>query len=77
MTRPTRQELEEMRREGLSASAREQFRAAESCTEAWAAEHRPRRGLAEALDWIDALRRVFGDPEPDRSPWRGSDFRLQ
>jgi hypothetical protein len=76
MTRPTRQELEAMRREGLSADVREQFRAAESCADAWSADHQPNRGLAEALDWIDALRRVFGDPPPDRSPWRGRDFRL-
>jgi hypothetical protein len=76
MTRPTRHELEEMRREGLSAAVREHFRAAEACATAWAAEHHPDRGLAEALDWIDALRRLFGDPKPDRTPWRGTDFRL-
>lgn len=25
---------------------------------------------------IEALRQVFGDPELDRRPWRGNDFRL-
>jgi hypothetical protein len=76
MTRPTRHELEGMRREGVSAGAREDFRAAAACAAAWEAEHRRARGLAQALDWIDALRRAFGDPPPDRARWRGSDFRL-
>jgi hypothetical protein len=76
MTRPTRRELEEMRRDGLSAAVRERFHAAESRTAAWASEQRPQRGLADALDWIDELRRLFGDPEPDRTPWRGAEYRL-
>jgi hypothetical protein len=75
MTRASGRELERMRQEGLSAAVRGHFRAAESQVAAWAAE-RPGRGLAETLDWIDALRRVFGDPQPDRTPWRGTDFRL-
>lgn len=65
-----------MRAEGLSADVREQFRVAEARAAAWAANHQPERGLAAALDWIDALRAVFGDPPPDRTRWRGTDFRL-
>ncbi len=35
------------------------------------------QGLGSVLDWIEQLRGLFGDPEVNREPWRGEDFRLQ
>ena len=75
MTRSPRQELEEMRQEGLSADVRRRFEAAGRGVAAWE-RGGPRPGLAEVLDWVNSLRLVFGDPEVDRTPWRGNDFRL-
>ncbi len=38
---------------------------------------RSRRARIDALlDWVDALRDLFGDPPVNPRSWRGSDFRL-
>jgi hypothetical protein len=75
MTRPSRLEQQTMREDGLSQNVLEQFTAAEQAVAEWE-RGRTRRTLADALDWIDELRRAFGDPEVDLTPWRGDDFRL-
>ena len=75
MTRPTREELDDMREEGLSPSVRESFAASERAVAAWE-QARPGLGLAGVLDLIDELRSAFGDPEVDLRPWVGTDFRL-
>ncbi len=75
MTRPSREELEDMREEGLSSAVRQDFAAAERAVAAWE-QARPALGLAGVLDLIDELRSLFGDPEVDRRPWVGTDFRL-
>jgi hypothetical protein len=63
-----------MRRDGLCRARAAAFRASAQAVRAWEREHP--MGLAELLDWIDALRARFGEPRVDRRPWRGSDFRL-
>jgi hypothetical protein len=75
MTRLGRKELEDMREEGLSQALRQDFAAAEQAAAAWE-QTRPPLGLSAVLDLIDELRSVFGDPEVDRRPWVGTDFRL-
>jgi hypothetical protein len=72
---PSREELESLRADGLSAERRRALRAA---ARASADPDVPRgaRGVEAILDWIDELRALFGDPAVDRRPWRGSDFRL-
>ncbi len=69
-----REDLEEMRRDALSPEIREEFRRSARAVARWEREHP--RGLASVLDWIEQLRRLFGDPEVNREPWRGEDFRL-
>jgi hypothetical protein len=69
-----RDELEEMRRDALSDDARRAFRDSANAIQGWEREHP--LDLADTLAWIDELRALFGDPPVDRSPWRGSDFRL-
>ena len=67
-------DLEEMRRDALSDDARREFRDSASAVARWDRDHPI--DLAAILLWIDELRAVFGDPPVDRTPWRGSDFRL-
>jgi hypothetical protein len=67
-------DLEEMRRDALSADARRAFRESADAVAGWDREHPI--DLAAILLWIDELRALFGDPPVDRAPWRGSDFRL-
>lgn len=69
-----RNELESFREEGHSAARRDAFRAAAATEAAWDRAHPV--GLEGILEFIDQLRAAFGDPPVDRSPWRGSDFRL-
>ena len=79
MTRLTREELEQMREDGMSAEVREAFTAAEHASTVWERERgraRTQLGIDEILAWIDELRAVFGEPEIDRRPWIGNDFRL-
>jgi hypothetical protein len=42
--------------------------------EAWERENPT--SIEGILDWIDQLREAFGDPEPDRTPWHGDDFKI-
>ena len=70
----TTEELEDMRRDARSPKIREEFRRSAEAVRAWEREHP--QGLEAVLDWIEQLRRIFGDPEVDREPWRGEDFRL-
>ncbi len=69
-----REDLEEMRRDALSPEIREEFRRSARAVARWEREHP--RDLDAVLDWIEQLRRLFGDPEVNREPWRGEDFRL-
>lgn len=69
-----RDELEEFRDDALSDAARQAFRASAEATARWDRAHP--LGIEGILDWIDELRRAFGDPPLDRRPWRGDDFRL-
>jgi hypothetical protein len=71
-----------MRRGELAGDAREQIfpdleggiaRGAEIVRE-WERTHPTT--LEGVLDWIEELRRLFGDPPVGREPWRGGDFRL-
>jgi hypothetical protein len=79
MTRLPREQLEEMREDGASQSLRDAFTAAERASNEWE-RHRGRAqsqlGIEEILDWIDELRAAFGEPDVDRRPWTGDDFRL-
>lgn len=68
------EELEAFRDDTLSDAARAAFRASADATERWDRAHP--MDVNATLDWIDELRRAFGDPEVDRRPWRGNDFRL-
>jgi len=68
------EELEAMRRDGLSLEIRREFEASAEATERWDRAHP--MDVNATLDWIEELRRAFGDPEVDRRPWRGNDFRL-
>jgi hypothetical protein len=74
MTRERREELAEMREQGLSEGIREEFRASRRAVSAWERAHPV--DVAGILDWVDQLRSVFGEPPVDRRPWRGDDFRL-
>ncbi len=79
MSRLTPEQLEEMREDGLSPEIREAFRAAERASDAWERKRgraQSQLGIDEILAWIDELRAVFGEPEVDRHPWVGDDFRL-
>ena len=75
MSRPTREELESLREDGLSPERR---RALREAARAGAPPESPRGGpgIEAVLAWVDELRAVFGDPPPSLRPWRGSDFRL-
>jgi hypothetical protein len=68
------EELEAMRRDGLSERVRQDFRASAEVAEAWDRAHP--LDVDAVLGWIEELRQVFGDPPLDRRPWRGNDFRL-
>jgi hypothetical protein len=74
VSRTTREELESLRADGISAARRAEFRVAEEATRAWDRAHPA--DLEAILAWIDELRALFGDPPVDRTPWRGEDFRL-
>ena len=74
MTRLSDQELAEFLEEGLSEARRRDFDASLRACEAWDRAHPVT--LEGVLDWIDQLRATFGEPEVDRTPWRGDDFRL-
>lgn len=74
MTRPSAEELAEMREQALSPEAREGFAASRRAVAAWERAHPV--DIAGILDWVDQLRSLFGDPPVDRRPWRGDDFRL-
>lgn len=50
------------------------FRARRAVEAAWDAEHPST--LDRLLHFVEELRQLFGDPEIDRRPTRGSDFRL-
>lgn len=65
----TGEERREMLEDARSAQVREAFRASQRAVADWEASL-PGSGLDRALDWIDQLRAVFGDPQPDRTPWR-------
>ncbi len=69
-----RRDLEEMRRDALSPEIRAEFRSSARAVARWEREHP--QGLGSVLDWIEQLRGLFGDPEVNREPWRGEDFRL-
>jgi len=75
VSRPTREELDEMREQGNSTALRDAFTASQRAIAAWEQSHPPPT-LDDVLDWVDELRRVFGEPEVDRAPWVGTDFRL-
>lgn len=74
MSRLSVQELREIREDGLSETRRREFGESARICEAWDRAHPVT--LEGVLDWIDQLRDAFGEPEVDRTPWRGSDFRL-
>lgn len=75
MTPPlSEEEKAEMLEDARSSEVRRRFQDAARACEAWDRAHPVT--LEGALDWIDALRALFGDPEVDRRPWRGDDFRL-
>ncbi len=73
MTRLPR-DLEEFRDEGSSPEAKANFAASDRAVHAW--ERANPTSLESTLDWIDQLRAAFGDPEPDRTPWRGDRFPI-
>ena len=73
MTRFSR-DLEEFRDEAVSAESKAQWAASARAVEAW--ERANPTTLEGILDWIDQLRLAFGDPEPDRTPWRGDNFKI-
>lgn len=71
---PFSRELEEFRGEALSPEVRSEFAASAQAVENW--ERANPVSLADILGWIEQLRTAFGDPEPDRTPWPGDDFRI-
>jgi hypothetical protein len=74
MSRRVDPELEAFRAEGVSAARRRELRESARVAGAWDRAHA--LDLPGAFDWIDQLRAAFGDPEVDRRPWRGDDFRI-
>ncbi len=70
----TREDLAEMRRDAESPEIRDEFRRSAQAVRRWERDHP--QDLASVLNWIEQLRRLFGDPEVNREPWRGEDFRL-
>lgn len=73
MTRFPR-DLEEFRDDALSPEARAEFAASARAVEAW--ERANPTSIEGILDWIDQLRDAFGEPEVDRTPWRGDKFLI-
>ena len=69
-----RRDHEQMRRDAFSSEIRADFRRSPRAVARWEREHP--LGLDSVLDWIEQLRRLLGDPEVNREPWRGEDFRL-
>lgn len=57
-----------------AVSLRRDFAESARICEAWDRAHPVT--LEGILDWIDQLRAAFGEPEVDRTPWRGEDFRV-
>ncbi|MCC6640468.1 MAG: hypothetical protein IT386_04790 [Deltaproteobacteria bacterium] len=74
MSRRSREELETLRDDGLSADRRRDFLAAHRAVAAWERAHP--QGLDGILSFVEGLRVLFGDPPVNREPWRGDDFRL-
>jgi hypothetical protein len=58
----------------LVEGSAEEFAASRRAVEAWQRQHPV--SFADLLAWIDALRRVFGDPPVDRRPSAGDDYRI-
>ena len=69
-----KRELEEMRDHALDARTRENFRRSEAAVRSWERAHPTT--LDQTLDWIEQMRRAFGDMPVDTEPWEGTDFRL-
>lgn len=69
-----KRELDEMREHALEPATRENFRRSEAVVRRQEREHPTT--LDGMLDWIEQIRRAFGDMPVEREPWRGSDFRL-
>lgn len=67
-------DMEEFRDEALTPEAVAEFAASALAVETW--ERANPISLEQILGWIDQLRAAFGDPEPDRTPWRGDDFKI-
>lgn len=74
MSQMTDQDLLDFREDGLSEARRREFAESARVCEAWDRAHPVT--LEGILDWIDQLRAAFGEPEVDRTPWRGDDFRI-
>jgi len=69
MNRSRSEELEAMREDGLFEEIRREFRASAEATARWDRAHPT--DVDAILDWIDALRAMFGDPPVDRRTWWG------
>lgn len=69
-----KRDLEEMREHALDPETRENFRRSAQIVHEW--ERANPTTLDQMLDWIEQIRRTFGDMPVDTEPWRGSDFRL-
>jgi hypothetical protein len=67
-------ELESLREDALSERAREEFRQSDRAVRSW--ERAAEDGIEAALDWVDQLRALFGDPPVRMEPWRERAFRL-
>lgn len=67
-------ELQELLADALSPEVRAEFAESHAAQAQWSAAHPI--GLGETLAWIGALRRVFGDPPIDTTPWVENDLRL-
>ena len=74
MIRVTERDWAEFREDGFSEARRRDFDASVRACEAWDRAHPVT--LEGVLTWIDQIREAFGEPEVDRTPWRGNDFRL-
>ena len=74
MIRLTERDYAELREDVLSEERRREFDASVRACEAWDRAHPVT--LEGVLAWIDQIRAAFGEPQVDRTPWRGDDFRL-
>lgn len=74
MSRLSEQEKAELLEDARSETRRREFADSTRACEAWERAHPV--SLEAILDWIDQLRAAFGEPEVDRTPWRGDDFRI-